>query len=86
MKSKNWKETLIRALRTFGQAAVGYLVANVALIKWDDAGAAKTTALTVITAAVACGLAALMNLPKTEDAAGASPRPTGKPGDGDEDK
>ena len=58
---------LIRALRTFFQAAVGYLAANVALIKWDDPGVAKTTALTVITAAVACGLAALMNIPKGDD-------------------
>ena len=64
---KKYKETLIRALRTFAQAAVGYLVANVALIRWDDRGALKTTALTVITAAVACGLAALMNLPKGEN-------------------
>lgn len=64
---KGVKEMIVRALRTFFQAAVGYLAANVALIKWDDAGAAKTTALTVITAAVACGLAALMNLPGRED-------------------
>ena len=64
---RKYKETLIRALRTFAQAAVGYLVANVALIRWDDRGALKTTALTVITAAVACGLAALMNLPKGEN-------------------
>ena len=69
---KNWKETLRRALRTFCQAAVGYLVANITLIKWDDRGALKTTALTVITAAVACGLAALMNLPKGGDGDGNS--------------
>ena len=29
----------------------------------ENPGVAKTTALTVITAAVACGLAALMNIP-----------------------
>lgn len=67
MKNNGIKNMIVRALRTFGQAAVGYLVANVALIKWDDRGALKTTALTVITAAVACGLAALMNLPKGGD-------------------
>lgn len=67
VKKDALKETLRRALRTFAQAAVGYLVANVALIRWDDRGALKTTALTVITAAVACGLAALMNLPKGEN-------------------
>jgi hypothetical protein len=61
--NKGIKEMIIRALRTFFQAAVGYLAANIALIKWDDAGVAKTTALTVITASVACGLAALMNVP-----------------------
>lgn len=60
---KGVREMIYRAVRTFFQAAVGYLAANVALIKWDDAGVAKTTALTVITAAVACGLAALMNMP-----------------------
>lgn len=65
--NKGIKEMLIRALRTFFQAAVGYLAANIALIKWDDAGVAKTTALTVITAAVACGLAALMNMPIGKD-------------------
>ena len=64
---KGTKEMLYRAVRTFFQAAVGYLAANIALIKWDDAGVAKTTALTVITAAVACGLAALMNLPINGD-------------------
>ena len=60
---KGVKEMLYRAVRTFCQAAVGYLLANIALIKWDNPGVAKTTALTVITAAVACGLAALMNIP-----------------------
>lgn len=64
---KGWKNTLVRALRTFGQAAIGYLAANLCLIRWDDGGAWKTTALTVITAAVACGLAALMNLPGGND-------------------
>ena len=96
---RTWKDTLVRALRTFAQAAIGYLAANLCLIKWDDGGAAKTTALTVITAAVACGLAALMNLPKdeeTEDQAASSTACGGPPspqagkaeGDGgdDEDK
>lgn len=64
---KSVKEMIVRAVRTFGQAAVGYLAANLVLIKWDDPGVAKTTALTVITAAVACGLAALMNMPIGKD-------------------
>ena len=59
-----WKETLVRALRTFAQAVIGYIVANIALIQWDDTGAVKKSVMALITAAVACGLAALMNLPK----------------------
>ena len=66
----NWKNTLIRALRTFAQAAVGYIVANLALIEWTDEGTAKKGVIALITAAVACGLAALMNLPKKDEGAG----------------
>lgn len=62
-----WKETIRRALRTFCQAAIGYIAANIALIEWDDAGLAKKGVIALITAAVACGLAALMNLPKGEE-------------------
>lgn len=62
-----YKETIRRAIRTFAQAAVGYIVANLALIKWDDPGALKTTVTAVITTAVAAGLAAVMNLPGGND-------------------
>ena len=66
MKSE-WKETLRRALRTFAQAAIGYIAANIALIEWNDSSAWKAGVTTLITAAVACGIAALMNLPKGEE-------------------
>ncbi len=62
-----YRETIRRAIRTFAQAAVGYIVANIALIKWDDAGALKTTVAAVITTAIAAGLAAVMNLPGGKD-------------------
>ncbi len=62
-----WKETIRRALRTFGQAAIGYVAANIALINWSDGGAWKSGVTALITAAVACGLAAIMNLPKGEE-------------------
>lgn len=60
------KEMLIRALRTFGQAAVGYIAANIVIVTTDagaDSGAMKTALVTLITAAVAAGIAAVMNLP-----------------------
>lgn len=60
-----WKETIKRAARTFVQAAIGYIAANLMLIQWTDEGAVKKGVITLITAAVACGLAALMNLPKS---------------------
>lgn len=62
-----WKETLRRALRTFGQAAIGYIAANIALIEWHDTTALKAGITALITASVACGLAAVMNLPKGDE-------------------
>lgn len=61
-----WKETIKRAARTFVQAAAGYLAANLALIEWTDTSTVKKAVVALITAAVACGIAALMNLPKGE--------------------
>ena len=61
---QKWKNTIVRALRTFAQAAVGYIAANLALIEWADETALKKGVTALITAAIACGLAALMNLPK----------------------
>lgn len=60
-----WKDTLIRALRTFLQAALGYAAANAAgLIEGD--GVTKSALSAFLVASVAAGLAALMNLPAKE--------------------
>ena len=59
------RETLRRALRTFLQAALGYaaasLVSNAAGIVKD-----RDLAVALIASSVACGLAAVMNLPKKD--------------------
>ena len=60
------KEMLIRAARTFFQAAVGYAAANVALISWNDQSAFKKTVAALIASAVACGVSAIMNIPKKD--------------------
>lgn len=62
------KNTIKRAARTFFQAAVGYLTANLTVgISGMDAGeSVKGVIITLITAAVASGLAAVMNLPSRE--------------------
>ena len=59
-----FKQTAYRAARTFVQAAAGYLAANAALISWEDTTALKKTVAGLLAAAIACGIAALMNLPK----------------------
>lgn len=61
------KECLIRALRTFVQAAAGYIVANAAAV---TVGAAETDMLKSAlvglgVSAIAAGFAALMNKPKS---------------------
>lgn len=57
---KNW---IKRALRTFLQAAVGYLVVAVPAVDFSGDGKAVKTALIGIgVSAVAAGLAAAMNL------------------------
>lgn len=68
-----WKETIRRAARTFFQAAVGYIAANLVMMvtgAGNDSEALKSTLITLITAAVACGLAAVMNMPQKEDGKG----------------
>ena len=66
MKNTGMKEAAFRAARTFFQAAVGYAAANVALINWSDSSAIKKTVVALIASAVACGIAAIMNLPKKD--------------------
>ncbi len=64
------KEWLYRALRTFGQAMLGYLAANllatVTQIDTADRTVFINTLLGLFAAAVAAGLAAVMNRGKTE--------------------
>ena len=65
------KEWLYRALRTFLQAMLGYLAANlVATVTQIDAGDEKmltNTLLGLLASAVAAGIAALMNREKKEE-------------------
>lgn len=65
------KEWLYRAIRTFGQAMLGYLAANLlATITQIDAGDQTllgNTLLGLFAAAVAAGLAAVMNLTSGKD-------------------
>ncbi len=63
------KETVKRAVRTFVQAAAGYIVANAALLPqtWEDGNVVRTALTGLAVSAIAAGLAAVMNLPvKTE--------------------
>lgn len=57
------KEWLYRALRTFGQAALGYLAANLlaTVTEAEDGSVLKTALLGLFAASVAAGLAAVMN-------------------------
>lgn len=60
------KETVKRALRTFVQAFLGYVCAHVALSASGVASGSETlksALVTFIASALACGLAAVMNLP-----------------------
>lgn len=70
------KEWLYRALRTFVQAVLGYIVANVAVtlsgLDLSDAPAIKAAIIGLVTAALAAGIAAVMNLaPPVVDGAAA---------------
>ena len=63
------KETLRRAGRTFLQAALGYVVANLCVIDFSAADDVLWSALIgLAVSAIAAGAAALMNLEKTEEA------------------
>lgn len=57
------KETFKRTLRTFGQAAAGYVVANLVLIDFTSDKQVVKSALTgLLVSALAAGIAAVMNL------------------------
>ena len=60
MKNKNWK---IRALRTFIQAAVGYLAVNAVCIDFSaEWSVLKTSLIGLGVSTVAAGMAAVMNV------------------------
>ena len=62
------KETLKRMLRTFVQTAVGYILVNIALVDLSSGKEALKSALIGLgVSAAAAGLAAVMNLTKTEE-------------------
>ena len=56
---KNWVK---RALRTFAQSALGYIVVAIPAIDFADVSAAKTALIGVGVSAVAAGIAAVMNI------------------------
>ncbi len=63
------KETAKRAVRTFGQAAVGYIVANLAFVDFSSGKeVAKSALIGLCMSALAAGLSAVMNLQKKEEA------------------
>ena len=52
-----------RALRTFGQTAIGYIAVNAAMINWAEEWALLKSALIGLgVSAVAAGIAAAMNI------------------------
>ena len=77
------REWLVRALRTFVQAALGFAAANAAGVIGEGAGLTKNALAALLVASVAAGLAALMNLPGT---AKGSPPPCDEDGEAPEDE
>ncbi|MDE6506399.1 MAG: hypothetical protein K2K71_03995 [Eubacterium sp.] len=68
MKFKFTKETAKRMLRTFGQAAAGYIIANLAFVDLTGGkDVAKSALIGLTVSAVAAGLSAMMNLQKKEE-------------------
>ena len=63
------KETLRRAGRTFLQAAIGYIVANVTFIDFTATDEVLYSALIgLAVSAIAAGVAAIMNVEKPKEA------------------
>lgn len=54
------REPVKRAIRTFIQAAAGYIAVNIAITDISDSNAVKT----LVAATVAAGIAAVMNIEK----------------------
>lgn len=65
------KETLYRTLRTFGQAALAYIVVHITVIDLTDADeVVKRALIGLVVSAVSAGLAAIMNLEDKEEGGG----------------
>ena len=60
------KETLLRALRTFFQSALAYIAVNAVLCDFSEGQTAKSALTGLTVSSVAAGLAAVMNLEKSE--------------------
>ena len=61
------KEMTMRALRTFFEAAVGYVCANVAVAfagDTTDTSIIKTALVGLLVSSIAAGIAAVLNMPK----------------------
>lgn len=65
------KNCLIRALRTFLQTAIGYVLANLSLyaggIDFADGGVVKNALIGLAVAAFSAGASAVMNLERGEE-------------------
>jgi hypothetical protein len=62
------KETLKRTFRTFFQAAIAYIVTNIAIIDFADTSEVIQRAIAgLIVSALAAGIAAIMNLEEKKD-------------------
>ena len=62
------KETWRRALRTLVQTAVAYIAANLCVVDFSAEGEVLTSALVGLgVSALAAGIAAVMNLEKSEE-------------------
>lgn len=64
MKMKEWA---YRALRTFLQSAVGYIVIALPNVDFSEQSKAKTALIGIGVSAVAAGLAAVMNINSNSD-------------------
>lgn len=61
-------ETFKRMLRTFIQAVIGYIVANLAIVDLSSGrDVAKSALIGLCVSALAAGLSAVMNLQKKEE-------------------
>lgn len=65
------KECLYRALRTFLQTAIGYVITNISLyaagVDFADGDVVKKALIGLAVSAISAGSAAVMNMKKGED-------------------